>query len=111
MPSNSSADPTWLHRSKDPKTKVQLIPGHYTSRTGATLISYVFWTWHRLRPASLDGLPLRRLVLSADARSRRANALACHRSQLRRDDGLPILPEPLLAPARRPFQTFIIYGD
>ena len=81
------------------------------SRTGATLIFYFFWTWHRFRPECLNGLPLRRLALSADARSRRARALACHRSQLHRDEGPPILPEMFLAPARRPFETFVIYGD
>jgi LmbE family N-acetylglucosaminyl deacetylase len=81
------------------------------TRTGATLISYFFWTWHRFSATSLNGLSLRRLALSADACSRRAKALACHRSQLHRDQGPPILPEILLAPARRPFETFVIYGD
>jgi LmbE family N-acetylglucosaminyl deacetylase len=80
-------------------------------RTGATLVSYFFWTWHRLRPESLAGLPLRRMILSAEARTRRAKALACHRSQLHRNAGPPILPECFLAPARRPFETFIVYGD
>src|SRR5258708_6213143 len=31
MPSNSRTDPTWLYGSQKPETKVQLIPGHYTS--------------------------------------------------------------------------------
>lgn len=80
-------------------------------RIGATFISYFFWTWHRFRPDCMAGLPLGRLVLSADARSRRARALACHLSQLHREEGPPILPEVFLAPARRPFETFVIYGD
>jgi LmbE family N-acetylglucosaminyl deacetylase len=79
------------------------------SRTGATLIFFFFWTWHRFRPECLNELPLRRLTLSADASSRRARALACHRSQLHRDELPPILPEIFLAPARRPFETFVIY--
>jgi LmbE family N-acetylglucosaminyl deacetylase len=79
--------------------------------TGARFICYFFWTWHRCRPECLSGLPLGRLVLSADARARRARALGCHFSQLYRDEGPPILPEVLLAPARRPFETFVIYGD
>jgi LmbE family N-acetylglucosaminyl deacetylase len=79
-------------------------------RTGATLVSYFFWTWHRLSPTSLNGLPLRRLTLTPDAHSRRSRALACHRSQLHRDEGPPILPEIVLAPARRPFETFAIYA-
>jgi LmbE family N-acetylglucosaminyl deacetylase len=81
------------------------------SRTGATLVSYFFWTWHRFGPECLNGLPLRRLVLSADASSRRARALTCHHSQLHRDEGPPILPEMFLAPARRSFETFVVYGD
>ena len=81
------------------------------SRTGATLISYFFWTWHRFRPECLRGLPLRRLMLSPDASFRRARALYCHHSQLHRDEGTPILPEIFLAPALRPFETFVIYGD
>lgn len=81
------------------------------SRTGATLISYFFWTWHHFPPESLSGVTLRRLPLSAEARFRRATALTCHQSQLHRDEGPPILPDILLAPARRPFETFVIYGD
>jgi LmbE family N-acetylglucosaminyl deacetylase len=81
------------------------------SRAGAILICYFFWTWHRFRPECLNGLPLRRLPLSADALSRRVKALACHRSQLHRDEGMPILPASFLAPARRPFEIFGIYGD
>ena len=81
------------------------------SRTGATLISYFFWTWHWFAVDALQGLPLRRLTLSSDARSRRAKALACHRSQLQREQGEPVLPEILLAPARRSFETFLIDRD
>jgi LmbE family N-acetylglucosaminyl deacetylase len=81
------------------------------NQTGATLVSYFFWTWHCLRPERLSGLPLRRLMLSPEAQISRARALACHSSQLHRENGPPILPELLLAPARRPFETFIIYGD
>jgi len=80
-------------------------------RVGATLISYFFWTWHRFRPDCIAGLPLGRLMLSAEARSRRDRALACHLSQLHRVEGPPILPEVFLAPVRRPFETFVIHGD
>lgn len=80
-------------------------------RKGSTLVSYFFWTWHRFRPDCIAGLPLCRLMLSAEARSRRARALTCHYSQLNREGGQPILPEVFLAPARRSFETFILYGD
>jgi LmbE family N-acetylglucosaminyl deacetylase len=81
------------------------------SRTGATLICYFFWTWHRFGPECLRELPLRRLSLSADACSRRAKALACHESQLHRKEDPPILPPIFLAPARRAFETFALYGN
>jgi LmbE family N-acetylglucosaminyl deacetylase len=81
------------------------------SATGVTLLLYFFWTWHHFRPECLDGLPLRRVLLTAEACSRRASALACHRSQLYREEGPSILPEGLLAPARRPFETFVVYGE
>jgi LmbE family N-acetylglucosaminyl deacetylase len=80
-------------------------------RTGAALIFYFFWTWHRFSPEGLKGLSLRRLTLSAEARSGRARALACHRSQLYRDEGEPILPDIFLSPARRTFETYVIHGD
>ena len=45
------------------------------TRTGATLISYFFWTWHRFRPECLNELQLGRLALSTDARLRRPRLL------------------------------------
>lgn len=78
-------------------------------RAGAPLISYFFWTWHHFTVDCLHGSPLRRLILSGDASSRRTQALACHRSQLYRNEGPPILPEIFLAPARRTFETFIVH--
>jgi LmbE family N-acetylglucosaminyl deacetylase len=80
-------------------------------RTGAKLVFWLFWTWHRFGPDRLNDLPLGRLELSADACCRRAKALACHHSQLHREQGPPILPEMFLAPARRAFETFVLYGD
>lgn len=80
-------------------------------RTGARLISYFFWTWHHFRPECLQGLPLRRLILSQEAQSRREVALGFHASQLHREDGAQILPDILLVPARRPFETFVVHCD
>lgn len=75
---------------------------------GAELTSYFFWTWHRSAPAFLKDLPLRAFPLSAAACLAKAEALSCHRSQLFRDGGEPILPPPLLAPAQRSFEVFLI---
>jgi LmbE family N-acetylglucosaminyl deacetylase len=79
--------------------------------TGASIVFYLFWAWHRNTPESLFPLPLRKFPLADDLQTRRANALACHRSQLERDNGDPILPECFLAPARRSFETFIVPGS
>jgi LmbE family N-acetylglucosaminyl deacetylase len=75
--------------------------------SGAELISYLFWTWHRNRVESLSQLPLVKVSLDRDLQSARAAALSQYHSQLVREDGSPILPEVFLAPARRPFESFI----
>jgi LmbE family N-acetylglucosaminyl deacetylase len=84
---------------------------HAAHSTGAKLISYFFWAWHRFSPECMAGLPLRRLLLSEEAYSRRSRALACHRSQFHREDGPPILPDVFLGPARRAFETFILHDN
>lgn len=73
--------------------------------SGAELISYVFWTWHRRTPETFDGVAIRRLDLSAELASSKRAALACHMSQLHGED--PILPPLLLAPAFRSFETYV----
>ncbi len=77
-------------------------------RTGATLTSYFFWTWHRGSPDLLAELPLRKFPLSHDAFEAKTRALECHQSQLIRAKGEPILPPSLLGPARRPFEVFLV---
>ena len=74
--------------------------------TGARLTSYLFWTWHRGTPATIKDLPLRQFCLENDVFRLKAEALACHRSQLTRASGEPVLPESLLAPARRRYEVF-----
>lgn len=76
-------------------------------KTGATLTSYFFWTWHRGTPDLLTGLPLKRFPLSNEAFQAKSDALECHQSQLARAKGEPILPHSLLGPARRPFEVFL----
>jgi LmbE family N-acetylglucosaminyl deacetylase len=76
-------------------------------KSGAALISYLFWAWHWNGVDSLRSLPLVKLPLDDDLQAARAAALSQYHSQLVREDGAPILPEILLAPARRPFESFI----
>jgi LmbE family N-acetylglucosaminyl deacetylase len=73
----------------------------------AAPVSYFFWTWHRGNsPLVLEG-PIRRFDLDDHLQAAKRAALACHRSQLQREDGPPILPELLLKPATRSFETFL----
>jgi LmbE family N-acetylglucosaminyl deacetylase len=75
---------------------------------GAALVSYLFWTWHRSGIALLTAEPLHRFDLDAPLEAAKADALAQHRSQLSREAGPALLPDSLLGPARRSFETFII---
>jgi LmbE family N-acetylglucosaminyl deacetylase len=76
-------------------------------QTGARLSFYFFWTWHRGTISVLKGENLRKFPLSAAAIRAKAEALRCHASQLHHDASEPILPERLLAPARRPFEVYL----
>ena len=75
-------------------------------RTGAKLTFYFFWTWHFASVPLINELPLLRFPLTPELLIAKFDALSCHKSQLIRDAGDPILPESLLAPARRPFEIF-----
>jgi LmbE family N-acetylglucosaminyl deacetylase len=77
-------------------------------RTGASLTSYFFWTWHRGTTELLQEMSLHSFSLSDESLLAKSEALLCHRSQLARESGDPILPESLLAPARRSFEVFSI---
>jgi LmbE family N-acetylglucosaminyl deacetylase len=79
--------------------------------SGSRVISYLFWTWHQQRPDALLALNPKRFDLDSDLRMAKACALAEYHSQLERDAEEPILPKLLLAPARRPFETFIVHGE
>ncbi len=78
-------------------------------RKGATLVSYIFWTWHWKQTDFLADVPLRRFTLDQHSQAAKSRALAHHVSQLEHESGAPILPDILLAPARRHFETFISY--
>ena len=77
-------------------------------RTGARLISYFFWAWHRGTPETLAGLNLAIFPLDDELLRAKAEALACHRSQLERVEGGPVLPPELLGPAQRGFEVFLV---
>ena len=77
-------------------------------RTGATLLSYFFWTWHRGVPEDLAGLKLVKFALNQDLLQTKLEALREHASQLARAEVAPILPERLLGPARRRFEVFAL---
>lgn len=79
-----------------------------TQRTGATLTSYFFWTWHYGVPADLQGLSLGILPLDRGLRLAKIEALLHHQTQLAQLAREPVLPELLLEPARRPFEVFSI---
>ena len=76
-------------------------------RAGAELIFYLFWTWHQAEPGSLPHQNVRRFELDSRLRELKESALQCHDSQLHSTDGSPVLPEHLLKPARRSFETFL----
>jgi LmbE family N-acetylglucosaminyl deacetylase len=80
---------------------------HAAKTTGAELISYFFWTWHRGTPELLDELDLAAIPLSEKQLLAKCLALREHQSQFKWPQADPILPEELLAPARRPFEVFL----
>jgi LmbE family N-acetylglucosaminyl deacetylase len=76
-------------------------------QVGCSLTFYFFWTWHRGTIELVSNLPVVSLPLEEDMLLAKAEALLHHKSQLVRDSGDPILPEFLLAPARRPYEVFL----
>lgn len=77
--------------------------------TGATLVSYFFWTWHRLQPSALKELKLFHFELRGEMPAKKAAALSEYRSQLKRKHGEPILPPRFLTPALRPFECVALH--
>lgn len=74
---------------------------------GLLLTYYFFWTWHRGEAEVFKSLPVRRFVPEPAALRAKSAALLCHRSQLERMGGEPILPARLLGPASWPFEVFL----
>jgi LmbE family N-acetylglucosaminyl deacetylase len=81
------------------------VAGKLCRESGAELVSYVFWTWHRRTRYVFDGVGIRRLELSPELVAAKRAALECHVSQLEGEG--PILPPLLLAPAFRSFESYV----
>ena len=77
-------------------------------RLGARLTFYFFWTWHMGNLDEVTKLQLVSLPLTQSLLERKLSALAHHVSQLHHDLEAPILPDSLLAPAKRPFEVFAL---
>ena len=71
------------------------------------LTFYLFWTWHRGVPATLQQASMLKLALTKDERNCKERALQAHASQLEHADGQPILSDELLQPARRSFEVYL----
>jgi len=74
-----------------------------TASTGARLIRWLWWSWHRRTVAELTTIPLTRFTLEPRWLDAKLAALAEHRSQL---GPTAILPDDLLGPAKRSFEVF-----
>ena len=77
-------------------------------KLGARLTFYFFWTWHMGKLDQVEQLRLVSLPLSQELLDTKLRALSFHASQLRHEEEGPILPESLLAPARRRFEVFAL---
>jgi LmbE family N-acetylglucosaminyl deacetylase len=108
LSSNTHIIAPWRHDFHPDHESAGRAAEKVSALTGARLTSYFFWTWHRAEPSFLTGLRLTSFRLRVSERYKKQAALACHESQLWHHSGDPILPEDLLAPARRPFEVLAI---
>jgi len=74
-----------------------------TKQTGAALVRWFWWSWHRRTVSELLALPLMKFQLEPNWLRLKLAAIAEHRSQLGED---AILPELLLTPAHRDFEVY-----
>jgi LmbE family N-acetylglucosaminyl deacetylase len=99
----------WVHDWHPDHEACARVARTLCTQTGAELISYLFWTWHRRTPQILLTKHLLRLDLSPAMQRTKRAAMECYVSQLQHGTE-PILPELLLAPAYRPFEIFIAHA-
>lgn len=79
-----------------------------TRQRSAVLLNYPIWLWHWATPRDIDWPRLRTLAPSLAGLRAKRSALACYTSQLRADDGLPILGPSVLNRAHRTFETVLL---
>jgi LmbE family N-acetylglucosaminyl deacetylase len=78
------------------------------SRSGAALVSYLFWAWHRRRPEEIPG-ELVAYALAPETRRRKAAALDCHRTQIEPWEGHDaVLDAVALESARWDHEYFVV---
>jgi LmbE family N-acetylglucosaminyl deacetylase len=77
--------------------------------SGTELVFYPIWSWHQKTVRDFNDVTLHRFELTPELTAAKASALDCHRSQLENESEEPILPERLLAPFRRSFETYLTY--
>ena len=107
VPPNSQIIAPWRHDFHPDHEACGRAAEAMATQKQAALVSYFFWTWHRGVTETLAGRPLRYLSFGAAECNAKRDALSCHRSQLQRENGDPILPENLLKPAFRTFEVFL----
>lgn len=97
----------WIHDFHPDHESCGRVVERLAAKYEVQITFYVFWTWHRGSITLIDGLPFVRFPLSPRLVEAKQRALACHSSQLFRKSGDPILPERLLAPVYRNFETYL----
>ena len=79
-----------------------------TSGRNVTLISSLFWAYHRVDPVKHPDLDIRRLDLTEAEMNRRLNALDAHRSQLQSHRHEAILSPDLFEHLSRDAEHFVV---
>ncbi len=77
--------------------------------TGAEIVFYPIWSWHQKTAEDFHCMDVHRFELTSGLMAAKECALNYHRSQLEHESGEPILPERLLTPFRRSFETYLTY--
>jgi LmbE family N-acetylglucosaminyl deacetylase len=99
----------WIHDGHPDHETCGRAAQSVSDRTGVPIGFYFFWVWHQGTPEQMKSLPVRRFVLDSELQALRREALGKHRSQFQWRGRTPaVLPESLLGPMARPFESFLI---